>query len=147
MFARLEGCWHNEGAIYFVSTSGGGAGLGQVWIYKPSEETLTMMYESPSSDVLDSPDNITISPSGSLILCEDGGAPIQRLHGLTMLGEIFPFAENNIILAGERGFTGDFRGQEWAGASFSNDGRWLFVNIQSPGVTFAITGPWRKGAL
>ena len=31
---------------------------------------------------------------------------------------------------------------EWAGAVFSPDGKWLFVNIQTPGVTFAITGPW-----
>ena len=27
------------------------------------------------------------------------------------------------------------------------DGRYLFVNIQTPGVTFAITGPWAKGSL
>lgn len=145
LFARLEGCWHHNGIIYFSSTSGGGPGMGQIWFYNPSEETLTMMYESPSSDVLDSPDNITITPSGSLILCEDGGAPVQRLHGLTMIGEIFPFAENNIILSGERGFMGDFRDQEWAGATFSEDGAWLFVNIQTPGITFAITGPWSTG--
>ena len=30
---------------------------------------------------------------------------------------------------------GDYRGAEWAGAT-------LFVNIRTPGVTFAITGPW-----
>jgi hypothetical protein len=29
----------------------------------------------------------------------------------------------------------------------SPDGRWLFVNIQSPGISFAITGPWMSGAL
>jgi secreted PhoX family phosphatase len=147
VFARLEGCWYSKGLIYFDSTSGGGAGVGQIWFYNPSEQTLTMMYESPSSDVLDSPDNITISPNGSLLLCEDGGSPIQRLHGLTMLGEIFPFAENNIVLNGQKGFIGDFRSQEWAGATFSQDSKWLFVNIQTPGITFAITGPWSIGAL
>ena len=36
----------------------------------------------------------------------------------------------------------DYRGSEWAGATFSPDGKTLFVNIQTPGVTFAITGPW-----
>jgi secreted PhoX family phosphatase len=36
-------------------------------------------------------------------------------------------------------------GNEWCGACFYD--RWLFVNIQTPGVTFAITGPWEKGAL
>ena len=28
--------------------------------------------------------------------------------------------------------------------ALSPDGRWLFVNIQTPGITFAITGPWSK---
>jgi hypothetical protein len=53
-----------------------------------------------------------------------------------------------VILHGEHnGFTGDFRGQEFAGATYSPDGRWVFVNVQTPGITFAITGPWRNGAL
>jgi hypothetical protein len=25
--------------------------------------------------------------------------------------------------------------------------RWMFVNIQTPGITFAITGPWDDGML
>ncbi len=46
-----------------------------------------------------------------------------------------------------KGFNGDFTGSEFAGACYSPDGKWLFVNVQSPGITFAITGPWRTGAL
>ena len=42
---------------------------------------------------------------------------------------------------------GDYRGSEFAGAAFSPVGDELFVNIQTPGVTFAITGPWRRGRL
>ena len=37
-------------------------------------------------------------------------------------------------------------GSEWAGACYSPDGDWLFANIQSPGVTVAITEPSRMGA-
>ena len=49
-------------------------------------------------------------------------------------------------LAGERnGIAGDFTSSEFAGATFSPDGRWLFVNVQTPGITFAITGPWQEG--
>jgi len=40
-------------------------------------------------------------------------------------------------------FKRSFESREWAGATFS-DG-WLFVNVQSPGITFAITGPWESG--
>lgn len=36
---------------------------------------------------------------------------------------------------------------ETAGVVFSPDGQWLFLNIQSPGITVAITGPWHQGAL
>ena len=31
---------------------------------------------------------------------------------------------------------------EFAGPTFSPDGEWLFVNIQVPGITCAITGDW-----
>ncbi|WP_293106543.1 alkaline phosphatase PhoX [Moorena sp. SIO3I6] len=31
---------------------------------------------------------------------------------------------------------------EFAGACFSPNGRIMFVNIQEPGITFAIVGPW-----
>jgi secreted PhoX family phosphatase len=34
-----------------------------------------------------------------------------------------------------------------AGACDSPDGKWLFFNIQSPGITFAVTGPWGSGGL
>jgi len=27
------------------------------------------------------------------------------------------------------------------------NGNWMFANLQDPGITVAITGPWRKGAL
>ncbi|MGH9533054.1 MAG: alkaline phosphatase PhoX [Terriglobales bacterium] len=40
-------------------------------------------------------------------------------------------------------FATNWKQQEWAGANFSPDGKWLFVNIQTPGITFAITGPWQ----
>jgi secreted PhoX family phosphatase len=37
--------------------------------------------------------------------------------------------------------------EEFAGATFSPDGQTLFVNIQRPGITFAIWGDWSRGAL
>ena len=146
-FARLEGAWYGRGSIYFTSTNGGNAGQGQVWEYDPSSETLRLVFESPAAEILNSPDNITVSPRGGLVLCEDGSGT-EFLHGLTVDGEIFKFCQNNTALNGERnGISGDFRGSEFAGATYSPDGRWLFFNIQTPGITFAVTGPWRNGAL
>ena len=146
-FGRLEGAWWSHGKAYFVSTSGGNAGQGQIWEYEPCSETLTLIFESPAAEVLNAPDNICASPRGGFILCEDGSGT-EFLHGLTVDGTIFKFAQNTVVLAGQHnGITGDFRGSEFAGATYSPDGRWLFFNIQSPGITFAVTGPWRNGAL
>ncbi|HZM41648.1 MAG TPA: alkaline phosphatase PhoX [Acidimicrobiales bacterium] len=148
---RGEGCWYGSGLIYVISTSGAASGQGQVFAYDPVGVTFTCVFASPSSDVLNAPDNVTVSPRGGLVLCEDGSGR-EYLHGLTPGGEIFRFAENNIVLPAEfqttKGYAGDFSDSEWAGATFEpKNGNWLFVNIQSPGVTFAITGPWRRGAL
>jgi secreted PhoX family phosphatase len=146
-FARLEGCWYgNDAKIYVVSTSGG-IGQGQVWEYDPASETIRLLFQSPAAAVLNAPDNITVSPRGGLVLCEDGNGD-EFMHGLTVDGDIFPFAKNNVVLNGEKnGFVGNFTGSEWAGACYSPDGRWLFANLQSPGVTFAITGPWMSGGI
>jgi secreted PhoX family phosphatase len=135
-FSRLEGIWYGDGSLFFTSTDGGDARLGQVWKYRPRGDggVLSMVFESPSEDVLDAPDNITITPGGGLILCEDGGGE-QFLRGLTQQGEIFDFALNVL------------NGSEFAGATFSPDGETLFVNIQTPGITLAIWGPWERGAL
>lgn len=145
-FNRGEGCWFDSGYVYFVSTSGGAASNGQVYEYDPRSETLRLVFESPAASVLNSPDNIAVSPRGGIILCEDGSRPKQLLQGLTREGQIFPFAENNVMLSGQRnGFSGNYTGSEWCGATFYNN--WLFVNIQSPGITLAITGPWDNGSL
>ena len=149
-FARLEGCWYgNDAKVYVVSTSGGGSGRGQVWEYDPAEERLRMLFQSPGPEVLNAPDNICVSPRGGLVLCEDGSGE-EFLHGLTVEGEIFPFAKNTVVLPEARNAlvpAGDYTGSEWAGACYSPDGKWLFANLQSPGVTVAITGPWKSGAL
>jgi secreted PhoX family phosphatase len=92
--------------------------------------------------VLDNPDNITVSPRGGIVMCEDGEGE-QYLRGLTPNGAIFDLGKN---LLNET---------EFAGACFSSHGRVLFVNIQGStrdsgteqGRTLAIWGPWERGAL
>lgn len=148
IFGRLEGAWFGDGRIFIVSTNGGRVKMGQVFSYDPAEQEITLIFESPSAEVARNLDNICVSPRGALVVCEDGGPQPQRVHGLTRGGHIFPFAQNNIVLDGQvRGFKGDFRAREFAGATFSPDGTWLFVNAQSPGITFAITGDWASAGL
>jgi secreted PhoX family phosphatase len=157
-FRRLEGCWWGNFSGYFLSTNGGPAGEGQVFEYTPVEETLKLIYVSPTFNDLDNPDNITVTPRGGLLLCEDAAGNNftagERLVGLTLTGNTFTFGQNNINLtaaqilaAGKTIAPGPYQQNEWAGACYSPDGKWLFVNIQTPGVTFAITGPWHLGPL
>lgn len=139
-FTRLEGCWYGQGKIFFTATRGGDNSLGQVWQYEPRGEndgTLTLLFESPDAAHLEGPDNLCVSPRGGLAVCEDGRGE-QFIRGLTRDGRIFDFARNS--MAGNED-------KEFAGATFSPDGETLFVNIQNPGVTFAIWGPWKDGAL
>lgn len=145
-FERLEGCWYGDQSIYFNATSGGDARAGQVWQYRPDAAgggRLRLVFESPSRAVLDAPDNLCVSPRGGLVLCEDGGGA-QYLRGLTPAGEIFDLAR-----------TTDEASTELAGSCFSPDGRTLFFNRQgttsrsgtAPGATYALWGPWERGAL
>ena len=121
--------------------------------YNPVAETLKLIYVSPGATDLDNPDNITVTPRGGLLLCEDAagdGIVGERLVGLTLDGNTFTFAQNNIVLTtayNDRIPAGSYVRNEWAGACYSPDGKWLFVNIQTPGITFAITGPWALGPL
>lgn len=151
VFSRLEGAWFDAGRLYVTATDGGDARAGQVWELDPRAERLRLLFQSPGYAVLNMPDNICMSPRGGLVICENGelGTGLAaRLHGLTRDGRLFAFARNSVRLAGQRNaFEGDFAECEFAGATYSPDGRWLFVNIQIPGITFAITGPWAEGGL
>lgn len=148
VFARLEGSIHHRGVVYFTSTQGGapvsqpvpsgfGDGRGQVWGYDTHSGRLRLVVESPGDTFLDLPDNITHSPRGTLVLCEDGTGD-NLLRGLTTKGTLFDFARL-VPVAGDSG-------AEFAGSSFAPGGGTLFVNVQSSkGVTFAIWGPWQRG--
>ena len=74
----------------------------------------------------------------------------QSVAGLTPQGEFFRFCQVNPELGGEyagHDLAATAVGSEWAGATFSRDGEWLFLNVYSPGFTVAITGPWAEGYL
>jgi secreted PhoX family phosphatase len=143
-FTRLEGCWATEDAIYFTATNGGDNYAGQVWVYYPGDERISLLFESSGRDTMYYPDNICFSPRGGMVICEDGKRLGCRMWGLNARGELFELAQNNVRLAGSPfGLRGDFRSEEWAGACFSPDGKWLFANNYSPGFTVAITGPWK----
>lgn len=50
---RGEGCWYDDGKVYFVSTSGGAADLGQIFCFDPRKQQLTIIFESTSEAQVD----------------------------------------------------------------------------------------------
>ncbi|ACB52926.1 DUF839-containing protein [Crocosphaera subtropica ATCC 51142] len=129
VFKRGEGMCLAKGEIYFTCTSGGNAEKGQIFRYNPVEETISLFAESPGAEILDYPDNLIMSPFGDLIVCEDGLGE-QFLIGVTLEGQYYKLARNA------------YNNSEFAGVCFSPDGKTLFVNIYSPGLTLAIWGDW-----
>ena len=140
-FARGEGLWATPGACYFACSSGGAEKKGQIWCYRPSvrEGTsgeaaepgqLELFVETNASELLEAADNITVTPWGHLLLCEDREGEVIRLVGVTPAGKLYTFAHNHVRA-------------EFAGAPFSPDAATLFVNLQEAGLTLAITGPWQ----
>jgi len=157
-FLALEGAMFSRGSVYFVASAGGDAEKGQIWRYTPDGRkhgTLTLLYESRGGRLLDEPDALTVSPRGAVLVCEDGDGDDQGgtnfLRALNPSGELITFARNDTPLDVHRFDDEVKRGtigrSEWSGACYSPDGRWLFVSIQYPGKSFAITGPWEKGWL
>ena len=131
VFARGEGMWYSQGSIFIACTNGGKKQRGQIW--KLTSDKLELYAEPNDADLVDNCDNLTVSPCGDLILCEDGKGD-QFLSVLTPKGKIFKLAKN----AKSSG--------EFAGACFSPDGSTLFVNMQREGLTLTITGPWKEKA-
>lgn len=158
---RGEGVWYFNGKLYVMDTSGGPVSQGTIWELNLRTQVMTCIYSSPSLSVGTMGDNITVSPRGGLLICEDGGNVTDefgtglRLMSLHGDGQVSIFAKNNVnttqaqmTAAGKQtSLAGDHRGNEFCGGCFDPTGRYLFVNIQTPGITFAITGPWANGSL
>lgn len=138
-FTRGEGCWYGKGAVWFACTDGGVARKGQIWRYEPGANAndgghLTLFVQPDDGAVLENVDNLTVAPWGGLIACEDNASrdatPENRLVHIRSDGVPELFAINRL------------NNGEMAGACFSPDGTWMYVNIMYPGMTLAITGPW-----
>ncbi|ESP92052.1 putative phosphatase [Pseudoalteromonas luteoviolacea 2ta16] len=144
VFARGEGIHFGDNELYFCCTNGGGKQLGQIMRYQPSayegtdkEATspgqIQLFLESSDKSLYDFGDNLTVTPQGHLLVCEDQytSNPSNHLRGVSPQGAVYPFAKLRTTT-------------ELAGACFSPDGTTLFVNVYSPTKTLAITGDWQN---
>ncbi len=164
LLARGEGLCFGDGLLLMADTTAGrnargepGHGPGALWAFDPSTDELVALFAGQRPIDGNHPDNLAVDPRGRLMFCEDGGGIDDggrfgnRLMGVDAQGRSFVFARNAADLderalagAGKRCPPGDYRGAEFAGLCFDPTGRWLFVNLYSPGISLAITGPWQS---
>ncbi|MFP5304796.1 MAG: alkaline phosphatase PhoX [Gammaproteobacteria bacterium] len=133
-----EGIWYHEGLIYFTTK-----GDRRVWAHDPVAQTVECIYDDAlyAEPVLDSVDNIVVTPGGDLIIVEDKSEANQQAVALTAGGGIVPLIE----LVGDEG-------SEVTGPAFSPDGRHFYFSSQrgpgangTPGIggiTYCVSGPW-----
>ncbi|MDG6103127.1 DUF839 domain-containing protein [Dactylosporangium aurantiacum] len=159
---KFEGVWSTRKGCYIVNSFAFGANDlpadatkhdGMVWFFNYADQTITLVSYFPHNPAaegegpapkyadltFDGPDNVTVTPWGTLVLAEDG---VRASHVLSSVpgGPTYAIARNMLS-------TGTSNGapvySEFTGPTFSPDGKVLFVNIQVPGITLAITGPWQ----
>jgi secreted PhoX family phosphatase len=146
MFARGEGLCVAGDQFAFACSIGGPARLGQVFNYTPSpyEGTdrekeipgeLTLIAQADEGSLLKNGDNLVMAPWGDLLACEDTEDTEDGTNNCAIVG-IRPDGSQYLVA------NNAYSNSELAGVCFSPDGRTLFVNIQYPGTTIAITGPW-----
>lgn len=129
---RGEGLWLSGPDVFFSATIGGALQRGQIFRLRTDRNQLEVLAEATAANQLDMPDNLTVSPHGPLYVCEDGLEGSNSLRRLSLDGRFVDFARNVHSLS------------ELAGACFSPDGRVLFVNLQTDGLTLAIEGPFER---
>jgi secreted PhoX family phosphatase len=130
---RGEGLWLHGDVVYFCSTAGGPFEAGQIFKLVPEGDggVLELVAMGTDPDVLKRPDNITVHPSGGVVVAEDGPGA-DYLRGLTPDGRPFDIARN----ARSEG--------ELSGVCFDPSGSTLFANLQHEGLTLAIRGPMHE---
>lgn len=135
LIARGEGIHMGENDLFFCSTSGGAIKSGQVFRLQPTQDQardqIELFFESERKEDFNFGDNLCVAPNGHLVVCEDQYTSIvdNHLRGISPSGQPYKLARLQWQT-------------ELAGACFSPDGKWLFVNVYSPTRTLAITGPW-----
>ncbi|MFW6049560.1 MAG: alkaline phosphatase PhoX [Myxococcota bacterium] len=134
-FRGGEGIWYHEGVVYFTTK-----GDDRVWAYDTSDGMIVILYDADMFDmpVLTGVDNVTVSPSGDVLVAEDGGD--MQVVAITPDRQVLPLLQ----VAGHPG-------SEITGPALSPDRQRLYFSSQRgasgnilgvDGVTYEVQGPF-----
>jgi hypothetical protein len=144
-----EGLWYDRDVVYFTTK-----GNDRVWAYHAEEARLEVLYDRASvgpDAPLSGVDNITVSPSGDIYVCEDG-----RDHDICVITpemEIARFLKLDPELHAGPPEGSPVAGNETVGVVFDPSGGRMYFGAQRSfglgvdavprGVVYEIEGPFR----
>lgn len=132
-FKGGEGICLHDGVVYFTTKIDN-----RVWAYDMARETIGVIYDVKThpTPILSGVDNITVAPSGEVVVAEDGGD--MQLIALRPDGRITPLVQ----VVGHSA-------TELAGPAFDPSGTRLYFSSQhgpggglDEGITFEVRGPF-----
>lgn len=134
-----EGIWYQNGVVYFTTK-----GDRRVWAHDVAAQTLEVIYDDfffAPTPILDSVDNIVMTPGGDIVIVEDKEEANQQAVAIQPDGKLAVLVQ----LVGQDG-------SEVTGPAFSPDGRFFYFSSQrgpgsggatgTAGITYCIEGPW-----
>ncbi|WP_022930205.1 alkaline phosphatase PhoX [Patulibacter americanus] len=132
-----EGIWYDQGVVTWTSK-----GDNSLWLYDVAAATVERLYDPATSGngaFLRGPDNICVSRSGDLFVCEDNS---DASFDVVILSY-----GDRIVAPFLRAAGAVHRGSELVGVTFSPDGERMYVGSQraneNQGSVYEITGPFR----
>lgn len=134
-----EGIWCQNAVVYFTTK-----GDRRVWAHDLAKQTLEVIYDDfffAPSPILDSVDNIVMTPGGDIVVVEDKEEANQQAVAIQPDGSLAVLVQ----LVGQDG-------SEVTGPAFSPDGRYFYFSSQRgpnaggvtgfAGITYCVEGPW-----
>ena len=132
-FANCEGIWYSRGVAYFTSKVDK-----KVWAYDIRAGKMDILFdrELALDSSLDAVDNVTVTPTDDVLVCEDGGN--MEIGIITSDRQVAPLIR----------FEGsEHDNSELCGVAFSPDGKRLYVTSQRAngvGAIYEISGPFKQ---
>ena len=141
-FDRGEGIWYDAGSVYLATTNDD-----TVHAYDVAKRSISILYRR--ADTPDSPlqgvDNVTVSASGDVFVCEDSydnDPDAMDICMITREGEVARFAK----LTGVEHFLPDVAESEVTGVCFDPGGQRMYFSSQRAagfGALYEVSGPFR----
>lgn len=136
-FKGGEGIWYHDRKVYFTTK-----GDGRVWCLKLDTQTLTSVYDArnTTNPMLTGVDNLTVFPTGDVLVCEDGGD--MQIVAINGVGDLAPLLQ--VVGQDESEMTGLAFSPDGSRLYFSSQrgGSGLIAELLGLGLTYEVTGPF-----